>query len=113
MKMTRAAGILLMLVVLGSCQLPGTQVRFQNLTASTTFVTIRFAEVVDTAALSPGQETSYFPVAPGQHSFLAQLQDGTWTNGIDFIVTAGHGYTMTLSNGVSPQGIVVSMVTDN
>ena len=108
----RAAGLLLVLAVLGSCNLQGTEVRFQN---STTFtiITVRFANVVDTSALPPSTMTSYSAVAPGQHTILAQLQDGTWTNGVDFTITVGHSYTVTFGGGVSPSGITVSMSTDN
>ncbi|HVO37704.1 MAG TPA: hypothetical protein VMV03_01635 [Spirochaetia bacterium] len=111
--MRHAAGLLLLLAVLGSCNLQGIEVRFQNSTTTFTIMTIRFANVVDTSTLSPSAVTAYSAVAPGQHTLLAQLQDGTWTNGVDFTVTAGHSYTITFSNGVAPGGITVSMSTDN
>jgi hypothetical protein len=68
--------------------------------------------VADSSTLPPGPPTSYVAVPPGQHTLLAQLLDGTWTNGIDFTVTAGHSYTI-LFTETTPLSLTVSMITDN
>jgi len=109
-RMALAVGAALLLTALASCQLQATQVRFSNATTSYTFLTVRFGEVVNASSLPPGGTTSYVAVSPGQHTLLAQLQDGTWTNGIDFTVTAGDSYTILFSE-LSPLSLTISMAS--
>jgi hypothetical protein len=105
--------LLLLPIVLSSCQLLGgsTQVRFLN-SASFTLASVQFGSLTLGSPLAPGPATGYSPVPPGQAVLTAESQTGSWSNGVLLSIVAGHSYTIGFS-GASFSAMTVTLTADN
>ena len=79
-----------------SCQLFfQTQVSFQNTTSSYTFLEIKLGSVDCTSTLSPGGQTSFFPIDAGSYTLYTRGVDGVlyeWP--VQQSIVGGYSYTI-------------------
>lgn len=88
--------VAIMAAFLVSCQLLfQTQVSFQNSTSSYTFLEIKLGSIDYTSTLSPGQQTSFFPVGQGLYTLSTRGIDGVlyaWP--VKQSIAGGYSYTI-------------------
>ena len=93
----------LLSILLSSCEVLSstTQARFRNATSSQTVLQVGFGAASYTSPLGPGAVTGYYPIAPGENAFQAELSDGSFTSGLQFNIARGSQCTVTLSDQYS------------
>jgi len=100
-----------------SCSLfsPTAQIRFQNLSSTTTLNGIQLGATYD-ASFSPGTTTSYSQAPAGDYTLMTRNGSGAWAaildqygNTIPYTLNAGRHYTFTIKDATTSPGVVLSL----